>query len=314
MALAALLTGALVGAASAAQPAYPSKPITFVVWSSAGSPLDVFMRRLAALTEQELRQTVIVVNRTGGSGAVAMAYVQSQPADGYTILSTTGSFTFTLATGQVPFRLEDFVLLKSFQAEPSAVAVRKDSRFRTLDDFVAYMRQHPRGLRIGGFATAGFHQYVLYRLQTEAGFEATWIPFEGGADALIALLGGHIDVAVLTPSTALSQVQSGEVRLLGISTERRSPYFPDVPTFKEQGYDVVEYLWRGVMVKRGTPAEVLQVLNAAFDRVARRPEWNEYMTTFVQEELLLGTNELEALARRELHERRAFLRSIGVVR
>lgn len=293
---------------------YPTKPITFVVWSSAGSPLDSFMRKLAELTKKELGQPIMVENRTGGNGAAAIAYVNSQPADGYTVLSTTGSLTFAIAKESVPFKADDFIFVKSFQAEPSAIAVRKDSPLKTLEDFIDYMKKHPNGLKIGGYASGGFHQYVLYRLQQKANFEATWIPFEGGADAVTNLLGGHIDVAVITPSTALNQVQSGAIRLLAISTDKRSPYFPDVPTFKEKGYDIVEMLWRGVMMKKGTPAEVIQRLNQAFDKVAQSPDWKKYMTDYKQEEYLLDSQALTELVTREIADRRAFLEKGGFLK
>lgn len=308
-------SGKKQGDAGGQQPRdYPNKPVTFIVWSSAGSPLDVFMRKLASLAEKELGQTIVVENRPGGSGAVAMSYVQSQPADGYTVLSTTGSMSFSMAKGEVPFKPDDFVLLKSFQAEPSAIAVRKDSPFKTLEDFVDYMKKNPNGLKIGGFSSGGFHQYVLYRLQQQAGFEATWIPFEGGADAVTNLLGGHIDVAVMTPSSGIAQVQNGDIRLLAISTEKRSPYFPDVPTFKEKGYDVVEMLWRGVMVKKGTPPDVIKQLNEVFDRVAQTNEWKKYMKDFYQEELLLDSEALTKLVDQELSDRRAFLEKMGLLK
>ncbi|MCL4425314.1 MAG: tripartite tricarboxylate transporter substrate binding protein [Firmicutes bacterium] len=256
----------------------------------------------------------MVENRTGGNGAAAMAYVNSQPADGYTVLSTTGSLTFAIAKESVPFKADDFIFVKSFQAEPSAIAVRKDSPLKALENFIDYMKKHPNGLKIGGYASGGFHQYVLYRLQQKANFEATWIPFEGGADAVTNLLGGHIDVAVITPSTALNQVQSGAIRLLAISTDKRSPYFPDVPTFKEKGYDIVEMLWRGVMVKKGTPAELIQRLNQAFDKVAQNPDWKKYMTDYKQEEYLLDSQGLTELVKREIADRRAFLEKGGFLK
>ncbi|MCL4423903.1 MAG: tripartite tricarboxylate transporter substrate binding protein [Firmicutes bacterium] len=293
---------------------YPNKPVTFIVWSSPGSPLDVFMRKLATLTEKEIGQTIVVDNRTGGNGAAAMSYVNSQPADGYTLLSTTGSMSFSIAKGEIPFKAEDFTMVRSFQAEPSSIAVLKDSPFKTLDDFIKYMKEHPNGSKIGGYASGGFHQYVLYRLQQVAGFEATWIPFEGGADAVTNLLGKHIDVAVITPSSALSQVQNGDIRLLGVSTEKRSPYFPDVPTFKEKGYDVVEMLWRGLMAKKGTPQEVIDRLNQAFDKVIQTEEWKKYMKDFKQEDFQLDSQKLTALVNEEISGRRAFLEKGGFLK
>jgi tripartite-type tricarboxylate transporter receptor subunit TctC len=99
-------------------------------------------------------------------------------------------------------------VLPALQAEPSAVAVRKDSRFKTLKELVDDMRANPDKLSVGGFSSGGFHQFVFYRLQQEGKFKGTWIPFKGGQEAGMALLGGHIDVSVLTPSSALSPIRS----------------------------------------------------------------------------------------------------------
>ena len=148
-------------------------------------------------------------------------------------------------------------MLPALQAEPSAVAVRADSRFKTLKELIdAICARAPTSCRSAAFRSAGFHQFVFYRLQQEGKFKSVWVPFKGGQEAGMALLGGHIDVAVMTPSSALAQLQNGDIRLLGISSEGRDQYFPDVPTFKEQGFDVVEGIWRSVMVKAGTPRPV----------------------------------------------------------
>ncbi|WP_142846256.1 tripartite tricarboxylate transporter substrate binding protein [Telmatospirillum sp. J64-1] len=290
---------------------YPEKDIRFVVWSAAGSPLDSMMRQLARQLSAELGVQVPVENRTGGSGAVAMSYVMTQPADGYTVLSTTASMTFTMAKGQVPFSPDNFTVLRALQAEPSAVAVRGDSDFQTMEDFVEYLQQNPNGLRVGGYASAGFHQFVFYRLQEEADFEAAWIPFDGGNEAAMALLGGHLDAAVLTPSSALAQIESGEFRLLGISTDGRDEYFPDTPTFKEQGYDVVESIWRGVMVRSGTPDEATDRLLEAIAAVEQTESWQEFMRNNMQSSLDLTKDEMQELVRREVESRRTFLENSG---
>lgn len=291
---------------------FPEKTITFVCWASAGSPLDTFMRQLAQAAEKELGQSIVVDNRTGGSGAVAMSYVNSLPADGYTVLSTTGSMTFSMATNVVPFSADDFTYLTTAQAEPSSVAVLKDSPLQTLEDFVDYMKNNPNGLSIGGFAAGGFHNFVMHKFKNVAGFEATWIPFEGGADAVTALLGGHIDVAFITPSTALPQIQEGNIRLLAISTPDRSANFPDVPTFKEKGYDVVEMLWRGVMAKQGVPEDIQEILINAFLKAFESPEFKKYMNDFVQEEFVVTGEDMRALVKREVEERTQFAKELGL--
>ena len=255
---------------------YPSATVRLECWSSAGAPLDVMMRQVGKQLGDILNQTFIVENRPGGEGAVAMAYVHNKPADGYTILSTTSSMSFAMATSDIQFKPDDFIVLPALQAEPSAVAVRADSKFKTMKDFMEFIRAHPDQVSVGGFSSAGFHQYVFYRLQQVGHFKSIWVPFAGGQDAALALLGGHIDVAVMTPSSALAQIKNGDLRLLGISSAERNEYFPDVPTFKEQGYDVAASIWRGVMVKAGTPQPIVDKLNAALDTMKKTEEWQKF--------------------------------------
>jgi tripartite-type tricarboxylate transporter receptor subunit TctC len=294
--------------------AFPSKPIHFIVTSAAGSPLDVMMRELGKLVADSIGQTVVVENRTGGSGAVGMQYAMNQPADGYVVVSATGTTSFMMAGGLVSFTPDEWVVLRGLQAEPSAVAVRADSPYKTLRQLVDALRSTPDKVNVGGYAVAGFHQYVFYRFQQAAKFNTVWIPFDGGNQAAAALLGRHIDVAVMTPSSALAQVQSGDIRLLAISTAARDPYFPSVPTFREQGFDVVESIWRGVMVKKGTPAAAIQALNAAIDKAQATQEWQRFMKTNLQTPMRKSTDEMQALVRAEVDSRRDFLKTIGVAK
>jgi tripartite-type tricarboxylate transporter receptor subunit TctC len=314
LAAVATLATAPASAFAAATVEFPGKAIHFVCTSAAGSPLDLMMRELAELVGQQLKQSVIVENRTGGSGAVGMQYAMNQPADGYTVVSATGTTSFMMAGGQVSFTPDDFIVLRGLQAEPSAVAVRADSPYKSLPQLVDALRKTPDKVNVGGYAVAGFHQFVFYRFQQAAGFRTEWIPYDGGNQAAAALLGKHIDVAVMTPSSALAQVQGGEIRLLAISTATRDPYFPNVPTFREQGFDVVESIWRGVMVKKGTPQAAIDVLAGAIDRVQATPAWQQFMKTNLQTPMRQNADEMQALVRQEVTSRREFLKSIGVVK
>jgi len=314
--LAALLVLPAGGSRALAAPAaeYPTRTIKFICTSAAGSPLDAMMRQLAKQLGDELKQSIIVENHAGGSGAVGMSLTRNQPADGYTIVSATGTTSFMMASGELPFTPDDFIVLRGLQAEPSAVAVRRDSKYQTLQQLIDALRATPDKINVGGYAVAGFHQFVFYRLQQGGKFKAEWIPFEGGNQAATALEGNHIDVAVMTPSSAIAQVKNGEIRLLAISTAARDAYFPDVPTFKEQGYDVVESIWRGVMVRKGTPTGVVATLGAAMDRVEATPEWQRFMQLNLQSPLHLSVQQMQALVRSEVASRREFLKQIGVVK
>ncbi len=293
---------------------YPSKDVRIVCWSAAGASLDVTARTLATELEKVWGETTIVENRVGGSGAVAMAYAMSQPADGYVLLTTTSSLSFTVAKGTIPFKVEDFIMLRAVEAEPSALAVRKDSPLKTLDDFVKTMKSTSGSLRVGGYASAGFHQFTYYKLQQLGGFSGHWVPFDGGNQAVAALLGGHLDAAIITPSSALAQIESGDIRILGISTAERSPFFPQAPTMAEQGYDIVEYLWRGLMVKKGTPKETIDIINAAIDKAVSGEKWQAYMKNRCLEKVSYASEELTKKTIDEVSERKAFLKDIGLIR
>ncbi|MDX3905272.1 MAG: tripartite tricarboxylate transporter substrate binding protein [Pigmentiphaga sp.] len=308
---AGVLAGGLVAAAwPAAAAEWPMRALHFITTSAAGSPLDSMMRALGKELGEILGQTVVVENRPGGTGAVGMNMALNAPADGYTVVSATGSTSFLMAEKDSRFQPSDFVFLRALQTEPSSVAVRKDSPYRTLKDLVEALKANPQKVNIGGFATAGFHQYVLYRLEQKAGFKATWVPYQGGNQALLALMGGHLDAAVITPSTAMAQIRSGDVRLLGISSEKRSAFFPEVPTFREQGYDVVETLWRGVMVVKGTPPEATRRLVQALEAVEKRSSWQAFMRENLQDDLPLSQPDLQRFVEKEVADRRQFLASL----
>jgi putative tricarboxylic transport membrane protein len=304
----------LIGAGLASAAPYPEKTVKLICWSSAGSPLDVMMRQLGKQLGDIFHQTFIVLNKPGGEGAVAMSELMSQPADGYNILSTTSSMSFTFATGHSTHGPADFVVLPAMQAEPSALAVRADSRFKTMKELVDFIRANPDKLSVGGFSSAGFNHYVFYRLQQEAHFNSIWVPFKGGNEAALALLGGHIDVAVMTPSSATAQVGRGDIRLLGVSSAQRSEYFPEVPTFKEQGYDVVEEIWRGVMVKAGTPAPVRDALMAALTKIKQSDEWKEFSKLNLQSQVDISLDAMQQKVRREVASDHAFLENSGLLK
>jgi putative tricarboxylic transport membrane protein len=297
--------------AVAADP-YPSNTVRLLCWSSAGSPLDVMMRQLGKQFAAILRQNFVVENRPGGEGALAMAVVTNKPADGYDILSTTSSMSFAMATKDIKFSPADFIVLPALQSEPSAVAVRADSRFKTMKDFMTFIHDHPDQLSVGGFSSAGFHQFVFYRLQQEGHFKSIWVPFKGGQDAALALLGKHIDVAVMTPSSALAQIKNGDIRLLGISSAERSEYFPDVPTFKEQGYNVVASIWRGIMVKAGTPQGVIDTLMGAIETMKKSKDWQDFSRLNMQSSVTISLADMQKQVREEVAADREFLESTGL--
>ncbi|MDO9437497.1 tripartite tricarboxylate transporter substrate binding protein [Hydrogenophaga sp.] len=293
---------------------FPTQPIRIICTAAAGSPLDAMARAAGKLLAEELKVPVVVENRVGGTGTVGMSLAANAPADGYTLVTATGSTSFLLADPASTFKPADFLFFRGLQAEPSSMAVAANSPYKNLKDLVAALKTDPSKVTIGGFAAAGFHQYVLYRLQQKAGFEAVWVPFNGGNQAVLAVLGGHVDAVGITPSSALGQIQKGEMRLLGISSPTRDKNFPDVPTYKEQGFDVVEEIWRGLLVKRGTPADVLATLNAALDKVEASAEWQSFMKANMQVPVGFSSAQMQRHVEAEVASRREFLTRIGTVK
>lgn len=293
---------------------YPSQPIRLVCTAAPGSPLDNMARMVGKLLGAELKTNVIVENKVGGTGTVGMAQAMSLPADGYTLVTATGSTSFLMADPKSSYGPGDFLFFRGLQAEPSSMAVLASSPYKSMKDLVAALKKDSARISIGGFAAAGFHQFVFYRLQQDAGFDTVWVPFNGGNQAVLALLGGHIEAAGITPSSALPQIEKGEVRLLGISSATRDKSFPNVPTYKEQGFDVVEEIWRGLMVRRGTPPAVMATLNAALDRIEASAEWKTFMDANKQAPMKLSSDEMQKLVEGEVKSRREFLARIGGAR
>ncbi len=319
----ARMAGAAVGLALAlsgfAAPAnslaaeFPEKPVTLVVWAGAGGVLDTYGRKLAELLEKEAGWSVKVDNRPGGSGAVGVSQIMTQPADGYNILVLTGTLTFGIAQGLIPFELEDLRLLRAMQSEPSSLAVLSDSQFKTVDDFTKYMKDKPNGLKVGGHAPGGFHQYMLYQLMKKGDFESGWIPHDASGKVTLGLLGKHLDAAMMTPSTGLAQVKSGEIKLLGVSTDERSAFLPDVPTFKEQGYDIEGAIWRGIAVKAGTPDDAVGAIQAAVDKVTASEDWKKFQIEQFQDSPDWKEEEFTKRAQSDLANQLEFLKANGYV-
>jgi tripartite-type tricarboxylate transporter receptor subunit TctC len=304
--------GALLGTAGIAHAAdFPQHRVNLVVWAGAGGALDTYGRELSKLLDEQAGWQTKVVNRPGGSGSVGMSYVLNQPADGYNILVHTSTLTFSIARNLMPYKLDDLRFVRAMQGEPSALAVRKNADLHSARDFVDAMKKDPEGLRVGGYGTGGFHQYMLYQFMNAEDFKAGWIPYDASGKVALALMGDHLDAAMMTPSSGLSQVESGDIRLLGISTDERSRYFPDVPTFKEQGIDLEGMVWRGVSVKAGTPDDVVASIQAALDKVQASDEWKTFMTQQKQDDIAIKDDDFTAMAEKQLKTQSAFLKEVG---
>ncbi|NEU30130.1 tripartite tricarboxylate transporter substrate binding protein [bacterium LRH843] len=257
---------------------FPKKPVTLIVPYSAGGGTDAVARSLASSVEAHLGQSVGVVNKTGGGGAVGMGEGANSKADGYTLTMVTVELTMLPHLGLSPTTYEDFKPVAQFNFDPSSIAVAADAPYDTLEEFVAYAKEHPGKIRIGNGGTGANGHLAASAFEKSADVEFNHVPFDGSSPALTALLGGHVEAVSVQPPEALPYVQSGDMKILGIMTAERLDVLPDTPTFAEAGFDMGEVgVWRGVAVPKDTPDDVVAVLSEAFSKAAEEPAFIEFM-------------------------------------
>jgi tripartite-type tricarboxylate transporter receptor subunit TctC len=268
----AILSSALWFGAVQAQ-GYPSKPITLIVTWPAGGSTDVIARLFAEPLGTALGQPVAVVNRAGGGGALGTMAALEAPKDGYTLLMTTsGNHVLTPLKKDVGYTYDSFVPIGQLVAATIMLAVRADSKWKTLDDFVKDAKANP-GKYTFGAVPNGMPQLTLNGLEKAAGLKLVHIPQKGGAPGATALLAGDVDVLPANAATVASNLKAGKMRALAMFGEKRDPAFPDVPTAKEQGYAVFGSPFVGVAVAKGVPQAAIDKLRAAVDKVAHEQDF-----------------------------------------
>ena len=252
---------------------YPDRPVTFVCPWPAGGTADVTMRALCLAASRELGQPVVVDNRTGASGMIGLKALASSRADGYTIGQIPISVTRFSQLGTVALDpLKDLSYIARVSGQTFGIAVRAEAPWKTLKDLVADARANPDRITYGSAGLGGATHVGMEEFALAAGVKFNAIPYKGGAEALQALMGGHVDVLADSSSWA-PHVKSGKLRLLATWGEQRTAEFKDVPTLKESGYDVVVDAPNGVGGPKGLPADVTARLRAAFKAAAASPEF-----------------------------------------
>lgn len=271
MAAAALAVGVTFAGPVLGQDDFPSQGITYINPFSPGGEIDVTARQQQPLLEEHFGVDVTITYRTGGGGAVGWSHLKDQPADGYTIAGFSLPHIVAQPMVRDPgYETDDLKPVYIFHSTPQVLVVRRDSPIETLEDFVEEARANPASVTVGGTGEATGNHLGAVRLMRAADIDLTWIPFPGTGPTIPALEGGHI-TALMTNSTAAYQNRD-KFRALAVAWDERLPFMEDVPTFREQGYDVVEAIYRGALVPAGTPDDVVQTLAEGFDAVNRQIE------------------------------------------
>lgn len=271
---------AVIAAASSsaiAQEKFPSRTIEVITHAGAGGGTDIMAQMMMKEAREVLKTDLALVNKRGGGGAVAHAYVNQRPADGYTILTFTGTQIATIIRGKSAFKsLDDLIPLVRGTSDPQFIMVSAKSAWKTPKDFIAAHKK--RTIKYGIASVGGGDHITTWQFTRKLGVkDPSVIPLVGGGEITIALVGGNVDAGILNYQEAEAQIKAGEVRPLIVLSEKRQPAAPDVPTAKEIGVDYAISTVRGWMVKKGTPPERVKILREALLKSLQRPGYQAYL-------------------------------------
>lgn len=271
----------LLGAAAHAQ-SYPTRPITMVVPFAPGGIADITGRPLAASMAKVLGQPVLVDNRPGAGGAVGHAFTAKAKPDGYTIITALSSIVVIPEADKVngrpaTYQMSDFTPLALVSADPTILLVPADSPWKTLKDLVDDAKGRPGKITYSSSGVYGTIHTCMEMLAQAAGMRLVHVPYKGGGPAMTALLAGEVNITAQSPGVSNPHIKAGKVRVLGSWAAARTAALPDVPTMKEQGYDVEFYIWAGVFAPAGLPAEVRDRLVGALRQATQDPDFQRAM-------------------------------------
>jgi tripartite-type tricarboxylate transporter receptor subunit TctC len=257
---------------------YPSRPITLVVGFPPGGGVDIVARQLAEKLQDVLGQPIVVENRAGAAGNVAMDYVARAKPDGYTLLM--GNLGMLSANPAMYPKLsfdpaKDFAPIARVVVTPLVAVVPASLKAQSLNEFIALARAKPDEMNFASGGNGNINHLAGELLKLQAGIQMQHIPYKGSAPALTDVVAGRDQLLIDGGNVVQAFVQQGTVRALAVTGETRSPSFPNVPTARESGLpDFVIYGWQGVLAPTGTPAAVMDKLTDAIKRALAMPDLN----------------------------------------
>jgi tripartite-type tricarboxylate transporter receptor subunit TctC len=273
----ALLLVAAAFAAGAFAQAYPARPVTVIVPFPPGGIADITARTLSPGLERALKQTIVIVNRAGAAGAGGAHAAATAPPDGYTLLTHLVSISSLPEVDKLfgrptVYTRDQFVGIARINADPPIMVMHPSVPVKNLKEFVALAKKRPKDMIFSSSGPYGASHVPFAMFLQAAGLQMRHLPTTGGAPAMTAVLGGHAVTWASPPALALPHLQAGKVKALATWGGSRLPDYPDVPTFREQGYDIEYYLWAGLFAQRNIPDGVFKTLREAVRRAVEDPD------------------------------------------
>jgi putative tricarboxylic transport membrane protein len=309
---ATLLTFLATGATGAEK--FPSKTIDVVTHAGAGGGTDITTRMMMLRARRVFKQDMVVVSKKGGGGAVAMNYINSQPRDGYTIMTITPTHLLTIARGKSPLKIGDLVGIARATDDPQLLMVRADSPFKTIQDLIAEGKK--RSLKVGGTQVGGIDQITTFTFAKRAGIKRpNYIPYKGGGAIVTGLIGGDIEVGVLNLAEAESQISAGEIRPLVVMADKRMQPLPNVPTTTELGIDATFSTVRGFVALKGVPEDRLKILEKGILEAMHHKVYQAYLQSVgLTPDSVVGSKEWNAQIQQLYKDGIEALKDLGMLK
>jgi tripartite-type tricarboxylate transporter receptor subunit TctC len=265
-----------LGLSTASAEDFPSKSINYIIPFGPGGESDISARHQQPYFKKLFNQDLVVSYKPGGGGAVGWSQLNSMGKDGYTIMGINlPHIIIKPRQKDVGFKTDDIEGFFIFHYTPDAIVVTNDSPFKSLQDVIDYAKANPGKLTFSGSGKGTANHLAQVTLDNLADMKTTYVAFKGTGAAVQALLGNQVKAE--WGYTSVGAKHAGKVRLLAVAMEERHPSFPDVPTFKELGYDIVSGAYRGIAVPKGTPDDVKKQLSDAIGKINADPEFRKKM-------------------------------------
>jgi tripartite-type tricarboxylate transporter receptor subunit TctC len=276
-----LLAAGSAGALAQSAASYPSKPIRLVVPYTPGASNDTLSRATGEAMSPILGQPIVIDNRPGAGGMIGAEHAVRSAPDGYTILNVQASFATNAAIrAKMPYDVyKDFAYIGMMARSPMIVVVHPSMPVKSVKELVALARKRPGDLNYGSSGTGGSNHLATELFAKTANITITHVPYKSIGPAMIDLTGGHVQMVITSLPSALVQVKAGRLKALGVASDKRSSFAPDIATVKENGVPYVSELWWGLAAPGRTPPEIVNKLSDALRQAMRTPQLKQRYAT-----------------------------------
>jgi len=279
---------------------YPTKPVTLVIPVGAGGSHDLTARAVTSVAADYLGQPIIIQLKPGGGGAIGSELVVKAPPDGYTLLFGGPGWSTTLPAIEGRSKgPDDLVAVCRINYSPTIIVARADAPYKNFKEMVEWAKANPGKLIFGNTGPWGAVDTPWKMIMKETGITTKVVPYDGGGPALMAILGGHVDVSGGFTAALLPHIIAGKLRPLAVLDNKHDPDLPNVPTAMEEGVNVVFLIWRGVLAPKGTPRPIIDKLAGAFKKMTEDKSVVPMIKRFGDDIHFLGPDEFAKVWREE---------------